>query len=37
MAVPIHYDLFLADPQLFRKYCDIATVVVLGDGESTDL
>ena len=36
-AVPIHYDTFLADPRLFRKYCDIASVVVLGDGESADL
>lgn len=36
-AVPIHYDMFLADPDLFTKHCDIATVVVLGDGESTEL
>jgi L-ascorbate metabolism protein UlaG (beta-lactamase superfamily) len=36
-AVPIHYDTFLADPQQFRRFCDIASVVVLGDGESADV
>jgi L-ascorbate metabolism protein UlaG (beta-lactamase superfamily) len=36
-AVPIHYDKFLADPQLFEHFCDIASVVVLGHGESADL
>lgn len=36
-AVPIHYDVFLADPHLFTKYCDIASVVVLADGESADI
>jgi L-ascorbate metabolism protein UlaG (beta-lactamase superfamily) len=36
-AVPIHYDVFLADPWLFTKYCDVAAIVVLGDGESADL
>lgn len=37
IAVPIHYDVFLANPEQFGKYCDIASVVVLGDGESTDV
>jgi L-ascorbate metabolism protein UlaG (beta-lactamase superfamily) len=36
-AVPIHYDVYLADPQMFRKVCDIASVVVLADGESVNL
>ncbi len=37
VAVPVHYDHFLADPHLFAKQCPIARVVVLEEGESTDL
>ena len=37
LALPIHYDYFLADPELFARQCDIAEVVVLGHGESTEL
>lgn len=33
-AVPIHYDFFTADPQLFAHFCDITEVVVLNPGES---
>lgn len=33
-VVPIHYDVFLADPNLFGRFCDVATVAVLGHGES---
>jgi L-ascorbate metabolism protein UlaG (beta-lactamase superfamily) len=36
-VVPIHYDLFTADPEHFARVCDIAEVVPLGDGEHTDL
>lgn len=36
-AVPIHYDTFLADPQQFTRFCDLASVVVLGDGEAADV
>jgi L-ascorbate metabolism protein UlaG (beta-lactamase superfamily) len=36
-AVPMHYDGFLADPDLFARTCDIAQVVVLGPGESTEV
>jgi L-ascorbate metabolism protein UlaG (beta-lactamase superfamily) len=36
-AVPMHYDLFIADPKLFASRCDIAEVIVLGPGESTDV
>jgi L-ascorbate metabolism protein UlaG (beta-lactamase superfamily) len=36
-AVPIHYDTFLADPDQFAGFCDIATVVVLGDGDTADV
>lgn len=36
-AVPIHYDLFTARPEQFANACDIAEVVVLRDGESTDI
>lgn len=36
-VVPIHYDFFLADPRQFAGFCDIADVIVLADGESTDL
>lgn len=37
ISIPIHYDNFLADPQLFAKQCTIADVVVLDDGESTSI
>jgi L-ascorbate metabolism protein UlaG (beta-lactamase superfamily) len=36
-VVPIHYDFFIADPEMFSNFCDIAEVIVLGDGESADL
>lgn len=36
-AVPIHYDVFIADPALFATRCDIADVVVLQPGESAQL
>ena len=36
-AIPMHYDMFMADPQLFDHFCDIAEVIVLDHGESTDL
>ena len=34
-VIPIHYDMFTADPDLFAHFCDVAEVVVLGHGEST--
>ena len=34
VAVPIHYDVFLADPHQFSRFCDIADVVVLDSGET---
>lgn len=34
VAVPIHYDVFLADPHQFARFCDIADVVVLDSGET---
>lgn len=37
VAVPIHYDVFLADPALFTRFCDIADVIVLDAGESADV
>lgn len=37
IAVPIHYDVFLADPRQFARYCDIAEVVVLADGETAEV
>ncbi len=36
-AIPIHYDVFLADPHQFAGFCDIAEVVVLHHGASADL
>ncbi len=36
-VVPMHYDTFLADPEQFGHFSDIATVVVLGPGESVEL
>lgn len=37
VVVPIHHDVFIADPVMFAKYCDVAEVVVLGPGESAEL
>ncbi len=36
-VVPIHYDFFVADPDLFARYCDLAEVIVLGPGQSAEL
>jgi L-ascorbate metabolism protein UlaG (beta-lactamase superfamily) len=36
-VVPIHYDLFTADPEHFARVCDIAEVVPLRDGERTEV
>lgn len=37
IALPIHYDSFIADPARFAKFCDVAEVVVLDHGESRTL
>jgi L-ascorbate metabolism protein UlaG (beta-lactamase superfamily) len=37
VALPIHYDGFLADPDLFARALDVARAVVLRTGESADL
>lgn len=37
VVVPIHYDVFVADPHRFASSCDLARVVVLDDGESVSL
>jgi L-ascorbate metabolism protein UlaG (beta-lactamase superfamily) len=34
IVVPIHYDFFIAEPETFAKYCDIAEVVALKPGAS---
>lgn len=36
-AIPIHHDYFLADPDLFAHFCDLAEVVVLDHGASADI
>ncbi len=36
-AVPIHYDYFIAKPEMLDDACDIAQVHVLGHGESVQL
>lgn len=36
-VVPMHYDMFSANPELFEGFCDIAEVVILDHGESADL
>lgn len=36
-VVPIHYDLFTADPRHFAQVCDLAEVVALADGETTEV
>lgn len=35
-AVPVHYDVFIADPDLFADKCTIADVIVLAAGESAE-
>ncbi len=37
ISIPVHFDHFLADPHLFKKQCSIADVVILQDGETTEL
>lgn len=36
-VVPIHYDMFTADPRHFARVCDLAAVVALDDGEATEV
>lgn len=36
-AVPIHYDVFLANPHQFAGFCDLATVVALDVGETAEV
>ncbi len=36
-VVPIHYDLFTADPEHFARVCDLAEVVPLADGGRTEV
>lgn len=36
-VIPIHYDVFPANPDRFAQACSLARVVVLGDGETADL
>lgn len=36
-AIPIHYDVFPANIDMFVKWCDLAEVLVLGDGETVEL
>jgi L-ascorbate metabolism protein UlaG (beta-lactamase superfamily) len=36
-VVPIHYQVFKADPEHFARVCDLAEVVVLDDGETAEL
>lgn len=34
MSIPIHYEFFPADPELFASFCDHTKVIVLANGES---
>lgn len=36
-VVPMHFDMFCADPELFDSFCEIAEVVILEPGESAEL
>jgi L-ascorbate metabolism protein UlaG (beta-lactamase superfamily) len=36
-VVPVHYDAFVADPEHFARVCDLAEVVVLADGATTEV
>lgn len=36
-VLPVHYDMFIADPYLFAHFCDLARVVTLKAGESAEL
>ena len=37
VVVPIHYDFFIAEPETFARYCNVAEVVILKPGESYEL
>lgn len=36
-VIPIHHDVFVAKPEMFAARCDIAEVIVLEPGQSTEL
>ena len=36
-VIPVHYDVFLADPEHFARVCDLAEVHVLPDAGAIDL
>lgn len=36
-VIPIHYDMFTADPRHFAQVCDVAEVVPLAPGERTEV
>jgi L-ascorbate metabolism protein UlaG (beta-lactamase superfamily) len=36
-VIPIHYDVFVADPEHFARVCDLAAVHVLTDSQTIDL
>lgn len=37
LSIPMHYDMFPADPELFAHFCDIAEVAALRSGESVQV
>lgn len=37
VVIPVHYDMFTADPEHFARVCDIAEVVALDDGRRTEV
>lgn len=36
-AIPMHYDVFIAKPEMFAERCDIAEVIVMNHGETISL
>lgn len=36
-VIPMHFDHFIADPEMFAKYCDVAEVIVLAPSESQEI
>lgn len=36
-AIPIHFDFFMASPERFAEFCDIAEVLIIEDGDTVQL
>lgn len=36
-AIPIHFDFFMASPERFAEFCDIAEVLIIEDGDTAEI